>query len=176
MTVKVLFYSIQVFEIEFFWYGIRVSMYRSRVSKWSESVLEWLCLRANSSAAAHWKKCTSPVLQVCRRTGDFSLSLLFCLMPELSLQFIHTASAILFLKIPVISPSPSTLYLHLSTLFWTPPRSPPHAMCRTNTISNTKEKQCRAVSFAGTKWHYAYEKRRAVCLHGNLKEWKIWTG
>ena len=174
MTVKVLFYSIQVFEIEFFCMGY-VSLCTREVSqKNDESVLKWLCLRANSSAAAHWKKCTFPVLQVCRRTEDFSLSLLFCLMPELSLQFIHTASAILFLKIPVISPSPSTLYLHLSTLFWTPPRSPPHAMCRTNT-SNTKEKQCRAVSFAGTKWHCAYEKRRAVCLHGNLKEWKIWT-
>ena len=39
MALKVLFYSIQVFEIDFFLYGIRVSMYKSRVSKSNESVI-----------------------------------------------------------------------------------------------------------------------------------------
>ena len=155
--------------------GIRVSMYRSRISKWSESVLEWLCMKANSSAAAHWKKCTFPVWPVCLKTGNFSLFLPFCLIPELSLQFIHAESAILFLKIPVISPSQSTPKKHLFTLFWTSPRGSQHALCRTNAISNTKEKQCKAVLLSSRQGLCGYENGVHFFCTVNLKVWKIWT-
>ena len=150
-------------------------MYRSRILKFYESVLKWLCPKANSSAAAHWRKCTFPVSRVCLSTENFSLSLLFVLIPGLSLQSVLAESAILFLKIPVISPSQSTPKKHLSTLFWASPRGSPHALCRTNAISNTKEKQCKAVLLSSRQGLCGYENGVHFFCTVNLKVWKIWT-